>query len=363
MAGMTDWKPADSNKVLPNDNVAGQFRYRHYVNWEVFLGGTFGIGSKQATGSWQMRLRSPSDEIIFEQEVKITMQVVALGFFGLILFTWNFVKQDINTTVVAGQQITETNPAWTYTIGGGEFSEDNAYFAPGGGSDYSDATATITGFWESTIYRSQIPVGSKLDVVYDHWGLGVSARPEWQFSFGESALGKIDSTIDAYNQLYLAAPTWELNNGIAFSRSWQPYQYRNEYSTLNGDSPSIGVGDDGRVMMIKRDDTGVFLYKSLDAMQTWEKDESAHLAQGVDMPQVLILKGGATLAVVKTGATWRYTHIGSDGVYTDGTFKGEGDLVTASESDDGTLYAINEKGTVIATSTDGGKTFGENATA
>lgn len=354
---MTDWKPTNSDHTLSNDSVAGQFRYRHYINWEVFLGGTFGIGFKTATGGWKIQIKSPSDEVIFEQETKITMQVVSLGFFGLVLFTWNFVKQDINTTIVAGQEVTEENPAYIHTIGGGVDSEDGAYFTPGGGSDYVDATATITGFWESTIYNSLIPVGSTLHVIYDTWGLGISLRPEYQFSFGAAQLGGIDSTMDTINQMYIAAPSWELNNGIAYSRLWPPYEFKTEFSSLDGDSPSMVVLNTGKVVMTRRTDDGVFLYESLDAMRTWTKNEAVNLAQGIEMPQVIGMKGGSVMAVVKVDATWKYTLLGSDGVYTQGEFTGDGDMITLSQSDDGTVYAINENALVVAASTDGGKTF------
>lgn len=357
---MTDWKPTNSDKTLPNQTVAGQFRYRHYVNWEVFLGSSFGIGYQTATGGWKIQIKSPSDKIIFEQETKITLQVVSLGGFGLAFFTWNFVKQEINTTVVAGQEVTETNPASTYTLIG---SEDNAYFNPGGGSDYTDLIGIISGFWESTIYRSQIPVGSTLHVIYDTWGLGISRRPEYQFSFGESNLGTIDSTIDMYNQMFIAAPSWELNNGISYQRSWPPYLYKTENSTLDGDSPSLAVLDTGKIVMTRRTDDGVFLYESLDGMRTWLKNDAVNLAQGIDMPQVIAMKAGAVMAVVKNGSLWKYTLIGGDGVYTQGTFTGEGEMITLSQDDTANVYAINEKAIVIAKSTDGGKTFDAEVTA
>lgn len=360
---MTDWKPTNSDHTLPNDSVAGQFRYRHYVTWEVFLQNNLGIGFRDGKGNWHIQIISPLGKVIFEQNVEITIRTVALGGLGLVFFTWQFLKQDFDTTVVAGQTITDTNPAWSYTIGNTVNGEQVALFNPGGGQDYSDGTALIEGFWESTIYRSQIPVGSTLHVIQDTWGLGISTRPEYQFSFGEAQLGTIDSTVDAYNQQYLAAPTWELSNGIAFSRLWSPFEYRVEYSTLDGDSPSLAVLDTGKVVMTRRTDDGVFLYESLDAMRTWVKNDSVNLAQGIEMPQVLPLKGGALIAVVKNDATWKYTYIGSDGVASQGQFTGDGDMITLTQSADGVVYANNEKGLVIASSNDGGKTFGEKETA
>lgn len=266
MPAMTDWKPAQSDGTLPLEKPAKQFRYRHYVNWEVDLRG-WGIGYKNAVGSWKLQVKD-GEKVLFEQEVQITIQVFSLGMLGLVLFTWNFVKDIFVTTIINGQEVTEENPAWKFTLGGGEFSEQGI-FIPGGGSSYSDAIAIIEGFFETTIYISDFPVGAKQDIIFDHWGLGASRRPEWQWSFldgGFASVSLFDPTTGmtfkalSEGSESVAYSTRQLRYGTLFEKQFTLYEEPATYLNLFNLPPSVlCVADIG----------GLRVFESRDDGQTW----------------------------------------------------------------------------------------------
>lgn len=215
-----DWTPTNSQGDLPNETVADLWQYRRFVHWE-FDAQLLGIGFHQGVGSWRIQFLQGGNPV-FEQEVRMTLQVVMLGMPGLLFYTWQIVKDEIITytldgnpanivsimpelappirsvSLAAGTTIRDADdytlmqdqidrvisPSWGKTLGGSQFSEFGT-MVPGGGGGAASGLVLIDAFWESPVYKTNLPTGLKLNVVFDHWGLGVSTRPEWQFRFQE----------------------------------------------------------------------------------------------------------------------------------------------------------------------------------
>lgn len=322
MPAMTEWKPPNSEKELPLENPSKQFQYRHYVNWEVDLRG-WGIGYKDAVGSWKIQVEQ-GGLVVFEQEVQVTIQVFSLGVYGLVLFTWNFVKDLFVTTIVNGQTITEENPAWKFTLGGGKLSEQGN-FIPGGGSDYSNAIAIIEGYFETTIYLSDFEVGAKQHVIFDNWGLGISRRPEWQWRFLDGGFGSA-SLFDPTSGMTFKAiseggdtvaySTRMLRYGGLFETQFTLYDEPAAYLNLFRIDPSIMcVADIGGLRLFETRDDGLSWLRPADYMADIKPLASAVSTDGGQ----IFIYGTATadngdvwesddliyLVLEREGATWK----------------------------------------------------------
>lgn len=219
---LTGWKPNQSNGTLPNDFTTGQLQYRHFLHYENDMSG-FGIVTKTGVGKWKIRLYH-EERLLFEQEVQLTLQVVGLG----VLYTWQYVREKIITTwiepgavnvvnpataLVAPISVTNTaassgmvddaanhrltieewrglgSPSWERLAFGDVPASEFGTMIPGGGSGTTTGIAQIDAFWQSPIYTIRAPVGSRLDVVMDSWGLGISTRPEYQWRFNKGTVG------------------------------------------------------------------------------------------------------------------------------------------------------------------------------
>lgn len=186
MPPLPDFKPAKSDGTLPLDATASQFQYSHALHYVTSLDG-LGIAYQEAKGRWRVQFIS-NGTVIFEQMVELTFGITSLGFSGLQFVAWQIVKEKITSFIINGEAINNLNPAWKYTVGGTELSEFGITI-PGGGGDYVDQELNINVDWQSTIYNMKVPVGTKLKVVFDSWGLGVQSRPEYGFRFGGVAGG------------------------------------------------------------------------------------------------------------------------------------------------------------------------------
>lgn len=241
-----EWRPTNSAGDLPNETVADLWQYRRFVHWE-FDANLLGIGFHQGVGSWKIQLLQ-GDTPMFEQEVRMTLQVVMLGMPGLLFYTWQWVKDEIITSIIdttpmnnvdnipnieppiasvslaAGTTIRDANdvillddeitrvinPSWAKTLGGTSVSEFGT-MVPGGGGGVAQNQVMIDAFWQSPVYKTNLPTGLKLKVVFDQWGLGISTRPEWQFRFQEG-IAKLPAVLDRQGAIrLLSTRSWGAN--------------------------------------------------------------------------------------------------------------------------------------------------------
>lgn len=183
-----NFAPASSEGVLPIENSATQMRYRRSIIWEVDLFG-FGIGSKTGEGSFTVTFKSEGGEVFFQQTVTVKLFMVSLSFPGLNLFTWNYVKDEFETSIVDGTEITPDNIG-DYLLGGTALSEQGD-LQPASGESSTDLTATIIADWVSPIYLfpSGIPGGTIVEISNDTWSFGAPKNAEYQWAFLESGSG------------------------------------------------------------------------------------------------------------------------------------------------------------------------------
>lgn len=269
---LSNWKNA-ARGVLPISKTTNEFQYRRFINWEVDLF-AYGMGARVASGEWHIRIISPSNNLVFEQKVVLTLQVISLGFTGLQFFTWAFNKEVITTLSIGGTEITPENPAWKYTLGGTELSEFGT-MEIGGGTSYTDKTAIIEDWWDSPVYKLQLLPGTKFEVVKDAWGLGASNRPEWQWRFRQGVLQLVDCRFGPFGEMIIARG---INNHtiIQGGHSWPDHKFPVGYGFIpDASSPSIIVMDDGvRYMGLLQTD-GYWEYISRDMERSWKKVEYA----------------------------------------------------------------------------------------
>lgn len=362
---LTDWKSTQSDGTLPNEFVAAQFQYKRFLHWEADIF-SFGIGGREATGTWKIQIKN-GDAVLFEQEVKLTLWLVSLGTIGLQLYTWAFRREVITTTKVGGVEITEENPSWSYTLGGTEFSEFGTLI-PGGGSGYTDVTAYIDAEWQSPVYRMTVPVGAKLDVVMDAWGLGASTRPEWQFRFQEGALRLVDTAPGYFGEIVAARPLSGVTGRQTMQggHSWPFHKSLSAHGFIRGASePSLVMEPDGREILGVLQSDGYWEYESLNTQRSWkkvkypvagqiEKKEQAIFDASVQMPQLIKTENGR-LALARRGSFLVVRFVGEEGVgATKRVGPAAGDKSYSLTVDDQGLYVIcDDSGLPVYESADG----------
>lgn len=173
---MTPFTSDQSDGTLPNAEPSTRFQYSHYVNWQTTASASPGLG-REGKGTWHIQLIDPSNNVIFEQIVSTIITVI---FFGFELVWYYYGTQDVFvTTIIGGQSVTEPLSS-QYVIG-----TEEGYMIPGGDDvpAYGSDGGIVSAAYYSPIYIMDVPVGTKLHVVSDTWGLGVQTRPEWQWSF------------------------------------------------------------------------------------------------------------------------------------------------------------------------------------
>jgi hypothetical protein len=286
--------------------------------------------------------------------------MVSIGFpGGLQLFTWAFQKEVITTPIIGGAETSAENPSWSYTLGGTEFSEFGILI-PGGGSSYTDIVATIIEEWQSPVYRMNVPVGAKLKVIQDHWGMGASTRPEWQFRFREGVRRMLDTAAGFFGEIVAARPLGgqPSRTAIQGGHSWPFHRTLNEHGFVRGASePSLVLMPDGREILGVLQDDGYFEYESFDTQRTWRKvgypvpDEVRQTVPApifeasVQMPQLVRIEN-IRLALARRGSALVTRRLSDEGV---GDLKrvaanaGEG-YYSLSVAEDGTVYICDETG-------------------
>lgn len=356
--GFTEYKPIFSDGRLPNDEVKGIFQYKRFIHWNTFELYAQGLG-RLGQGHWEMQILAPDGQtVLFEQTVTIAITVVFTGF--SLIWYQHETGEKIETTIVAGNETTPESPSWEHTIGGTHFSEQGIMIPGGGVVPGSQGTGyTVEADWQSPAYKMRLPAGSRLKIVTDHWGLGASVRPEWRFRFGDATDLGIDSGFDQFGAMY------SVNNGenrnLQARRSWPNHAARTMESAFVGDSPALAIDRSGRVSMIKNDSGQWNLYRSDDAMWSWEKTESELLQGSVEMARLVALRGGGFVQVVKSGSEFRYLAVGADGSRSIGRvplLKSAQELSIAQD-ESGHIWAINEKGETVALSRDNGAVWRE----
>ncbi len=101
---LTDWRATQSDGTIA-DTPATCFRYKYVIDFWHSFAGSSGIVNTTLEGDWRLRVVNTDDETIFEQEVHLSYQLVALviGFAGnpwLSTYIWWYVdgSERIRTT-------------------------------------------------------------------------------------------------------------------------------------------------------------------------------------------------------------------------------------------------------------------------
>lgn len=355
MAGLSDWQSNSSDGTLPNTEAVGMFQYRHYINWDTIAGASAGLG-RTGKGSWHIQIINAGGVVLFEQKVTISITVIFAGF-AIIWYYYDTVGEKIETSIVGGVTIADGS-GWTYTIGSTPASE-TGNMVPGGGTEPAyNGEGIISAFWESPVYKMSVPVGAKLHVITDNWGLGVQVRPEWQWRFGGGVSGYIDSTFDDFGFLYSVNES-ESPGNLACLLSLPRHEVREQESIVEGATPSIAVERTGRTLMLRNDDGKWNLYESLDAMLSWQKSADEVLQGSVEMAHLVPLTGGGYVMITKNGSNFQYAGRAADGSVLKGDLQVADDTteISASQNKAGLIYVINQLGKKIAVSSDNGVTF------
>lgn len=369
---LSDWKSTASDGTLPNKALAGQFQYKRALIWNVPLFG-FGAGFKVATGTWHIQLKN-GETVIFEQTVALTLQLISIGFTGgLQLFTWQFQKEVITTPIIGGAPTGDDNPSWSYTIGATDKSEFGI-LVPGGGSDYTDVEATIIAEWQSPVYRMNVPTGTKLHIVTDHWGLGSSSRPEWQFRFKDGFRRMLDTATGFFGELVsVRGQNGNANrDDVEGGHSWPAYNELTGRGTILGaHEPSLVLLPDGRDITAVLQDDGYWEYESYDSQRTWQKvgyPVSGEVAKktpekifdaSVQMPQMIQLDT-IRLAVARRGSTLVSRRISDEGfdVITPVSDSAGDGTYSLNAMDDGKVQICDDSGKPVFQSLDSGLSWG-----
>lgn len=280
MAKLTLWKSLRSDGTLPLDADVSQIRIRHEMILEIPTISLFaaiqsiglGLGQdlifKTIKYTWKYQIQDSTGFVLFEQQVEITLLIVALvisswGAFNLSLFTWSFGGERITTTVINGKAAGPGNEPYKFTIGGQPTSEFGI-MEKGGGSDFTDLFANVNDAWMSTVYKINIPKGAKLVVLQDTAGLGIRSRPEWSFSFSEAAEAPA-SWLDTQGAIRSLMP---VNTRIFVAHTYRGPQGRSRRAFIN----NSGVGSiwkdatNRTYALVKSAGPWVLYYSDLDGL-------------------------------------------------------------------------------------------------
>lgn len=398
---LTNWAAHKSDWSLPLDKPAREFQYRHYINWETYAY-AFGMTLRQGTGSWKMQLVLQDNTVIFEQEVSLIINMVALNYGGIELFTWWSNSELIRTTIIGGQPvgpapyfgnwqyvwspevlyapndivrfdnpeteerrtyfalvgginlqpdlnpdhwlpvpsddhgvITWPDPAWSHTIGNTVYSEFGT-MEKGGGTDVTLLRVFITDWWDSPVYVMPVYPGTKLNVISDHWGLGVQTRPEWQFRFQYGQFQLVDCKFGPFGELNVVHGS-KNNPRMRIGHSWGDNRSLQDYAYIEGAvSPSLAFTAEGHRIIGLLFTNGFWEYISRDFGRSIEPLEYASEAAGIKttepifgpetmMPQ-LVSVGNIRMALGTVGQEIHVRRILRDGpaeLVTVGSFLGQ----------------------------------------
>lgn len=362
---LSPWASLRRGGVIPLDKQASQVQYRHHIIYETDLS-ILGLTGQVVHGRWHVQ-RKRGDEIRFDQEVDLAIYIVSWGFVGQTFFTWAFRQETITTHVVDGQQITEENPSWKYTVGGTPLSEFGTLI-PGGGGDYTNLTATIITRWEGPVYIENVQPGETWHILLDSWGLGVSSRPEYQFRFqfgsrrmAEAKFGMLDELIQVKK-----LGTSSLITG----HSWPGYQYPVWLGYIaDASDPSMVVYDNGIQILGVMLEDGYYEHISKDSGRSWTKvkyptenplvdEEKEVFSKDARMPQ-LIRTDNYRLALAIVNSDLRVRRIrdeGMDASLTIGQVAND-ETFSFDRAPTGEIYIVSSTGEIKFKSSDDGLTY------
>lgn len=173
--------PAQSNGFLPNDSSAQSFRFKRSFDWKIIgallttrvPGTEAGTEGGVFSGGFTLEILSQDGlETYFQTHVKTKLLFVSLGF----LYTWNFLKDEIDTTIIDGKAVTK-DTIGPYLLGGTAESEQGD-MQPASGEGAIIGEGHILADWFSPIYTlvkggaRPFPVGYKIRITNETWELG-----------------------------------------------------------------------------------------------------------------------------------------------------------------------------------------------
>ena len=298
---LTSWKSVKRNGEIPLDQFADEVQYRRFLHWEMDLSGS--LIAQNGTGDWHIQIVSEDFQtVLFEQKVSLTLRCTSYGVTGLEFFTWQFLKETIETPIIEGRPTGPDNPSWSHTIGGTEFSEFGT-MELGGGTDYTNLTAIIEDWWDSPVYTFSLPAKCRLRVIKDTWNLGSSSRAEWQFRFRYGHPRMTDCKFAPFNELMVAAPLY--SNSPTIMTGQARYRTiatdRRYYIDDEGTDPSLTVLPNGRRIMIVMHADGLYEYESFDSSYSWQKVRYPTKDPDVFEPQAIFPKGAKMPQVISYG--------------------------------------------------------------
>lgn len=368
---------------LPLTTTASGFRYRKdvFVHIDLFhfqdnlgfvLDGDF-LNRVRET-------REPDARILFEQRVRLRIQVVAISdpFFGSIGFvTWFPLDEGagiIETTIVNGEPV-DPALAWQQVDVAvpTEFSEQLGYtiFDP-------EAAITLGGFdffatWYSAPYKVDVAPGAVLERVYDHWGVGtILDEATFGFSF-KDGVPHLDGLMDPAGGFRMARVA---AGGVRMVHTYDGLGGLETRARLAGlREPSIWKDATNRIRLAALDGNTYKLFESRDDGRTFRAEQLKQADNTMadvtifdasfKLPRARNLKSGGAIAwALKGGYLW--TKRSPDGLdWTDATwraqpYKREEPYVVVEDLRNGALQLSNAKDHVLV-SRDGGMSWSEEA--
>jgi hypothetical protein len=252
----------------------------------------------------------------------------------------------------------------------GGMAKEQGNLIPASGEDSTNVVATIITDWYSPVYLFEIPVGTKLRVTQDSWGMGSSNRSEWAFAFGQALTReRVDALHDPYGQLLMAAD--ENNSGhCRFSIADGPgFRYPLARGVLPGLSPAIVREEDGTLIFGALGEDGFIEQKTHNYFLTHEpvtypgKDDPHTYAPVALWPKSATMatlikynESRASLAVVGGEVLFRLSGASvGDPVRVCKAARGISYALAADS--DGTLRVFSSKGLPVAWSRNAGRTW------
>lgn len=262
----------------------------------------------------------------------------------------------------------EDNPPWKYTLGGTKFSEFGT-METGGGSDYTNAVAYINDWWDSPVYRLNLPVGCKFVFVMDSWSLGAKKRVEWQTRYETGTYDMAECRYGRFGEL-VRTHVIDGAHTLSLVRSWGRSNLTARGAIFEGvTDPSILVMPDGRYIIGVMTREGYHEYISVDLGRSAQRAEYpaesvSGLAPkevfdaGVTMPRLVSL-GQKRVALAVRGTELISRTIDESGL---GPLvvvgKASGQSSYSMDIDpDGALVVVDASGDIMYTSQDTGTSW------
>lgn len=348
------FKAATSGGTLPLDKPARAMRYKRALIWKVDVS-TLGISGQVGKGSWTVEITDESGAIVFfKSKVTLSLFLVSLGVSGLSLFTWNFVKDEFDTTRVAAFDTDKTNIG--KFMGGGTAQSEQGDLRPASGQDSTNGIATIITDWYSPIYVFKspgrpFPPRAKVKITKDTWGFG-PASVEYGWAFDEAAATPVGTIMDGLGSLVVgcsgAGFGRQGSGSVHTARSWPlgDFKHLDPLAPVKGDYPTFHELGDGRLVQSVLGVEGVIEYQSQTSGLNWERvrytsPESATpqpanvFSAGVDMPTSLKIDDDTRLHIAVKDGKLMWNIVNAEGV-------GHEQIVGAIPDEDTSLPSLEQ---------------------